>query len=124
MKQQQTLLEKLAQTLINLFLVSDELSVTREQYKATVAAVIKEAKAEAIRDVEQCLGRDLEKAIEQLTWLDEFNDEEALHNQDLVEEWKDKEEPDWAAQDAMQRNDYDVMMGANGKTYRIEQQPR
>ena len=124
MEQQQTLLEKLAQTLINLFLVSDELSVTREQYKATVAAVIKEAKAEAIRDVEQCLGRDLEKAIEQLTWLDEFNDEEALHNQDLVEEWKDKEEPDWAAQDAMQRNDYDVMMGANGKTYRIEQQPR
>jgi len=60
----------------------------------------------------------LEKAIEQLTWLDEF------HDDDLVEEWKDKEEPDWAAQDAMQRNDYDVMMGANGKTYRIEQQPR
>ena len=109
MNVEQTLLEKLAQTLINLFLVSDELSMTREQYKATVAAVIKEAKAEAIRDVEQCLGRDLEKAIEQLTWLDEFHDEE-----DEEEEWKDKAE----------EVAFDVMMGANGETFRIEQQPR
>ena len=115
MNEEQTLLEKLAQTLINLFLVSDELSMTREQYKATVAAVIKEAKAEAIRDVEQCLGRDLEKAIEQLTWLDEF------HDDDLVEEWKDTE---WETYKQTYLADSDVMMGANGETFRIEQQPR
>ena len=87
-----TLLEKLCQNLIDLFLCSDNLSLTREQYKATVAAVIKEAKAEALRDVEKCLGRDLDKAIEQLTWLDEFHDEEAIYHNDLREEWKDKEE--------------------------------
>jgi len=119
MEQQQTLLEKLCQNLIDLFLCSDNLSLTREQYKQTVAAVIKEAKAEAIAEIESRLGRNVDTAQECLEWWDELGDD------DLVEEWKDKEEePDWAAQDAMQRNDYDVMMGANGKTYRIEQQPR
>jgi len=79
-----TRLEQLAQELIDLFLDSD---TTKETYSVAVASVIKEAREDILRDIEKCLGRDLDKAIEQLTWLDEFHEEE----EDLIEEWKDKE---------------------------------
>ena len=68
-----TRLEQLVQQLIDLFVDSD---TTKETYSVAVATVIKEAREDLLRDVEKCLGRDLDKAIEQLTWLDEFHDEE------------------------------------------------
>jgi len=70
-----TRLEELVQQLIDLFLDSD---TSRETYSVAVATVIKEAREDLLRDVEKCLGRDLDKAIEQLTWLDEFHDEEEI----------------------------------------------
>ena len=98
-----TRLEELVQQLIDLFLDSD---TSRETYSVAVATVIKEAREDLLRDVEKCLGRDLDKAIEQLTWLDELIEEEAILNVDLMEDWKDKEEePDWSAQDAMQADE-------------------
>ena len=98
-----TRLEQLVQQKIDLFLDSD---TTKETYSIAVATVIKEAREDLLRDVEKCLGRDLDKAIEQLTWLDELIEEEAILNVDLMEDWKDKEEePDWSAQDAMQADE-------------------
>ena len=68
-----TRLEELVQQLIDLFLDSD---TSRETYSVAVATVIKEAREDLLRDVEKCLGRDLDKAIEQLTWIDELIEEE------------------------------------------------
>ena len=123
MNEEQTLLEKLAQTLINLFLVSDELSMTREQYKATVAAVIKEAKAEAIAEIESRLGRNVDTAQECLEWWDELGDDE---ENDGGEWWcNHMEEDDNPLKELLEeQEEWSVMKGANGETFRIEQQPR
>ena len=68
-----TRLEQLVQQLIDLFVDSD---TTKETYSVAITAVIKEVKEDILRDISQCLGRDLDKAIEQLTWIDELIDEE------------------------------------------------
>ena len=109
-----THLEILAQTLINLFLVSDNFSTTREQYKATVAAVIYQAKKEAVQEIEQRLGCDIQTAADRL------------------------EDFDWSAQDAMQaeeepaysqletiwqKEEYTLMSSWNGEAIHIARQP-
>jgi len=81
-----TRLEQLVQQLIDLFLDSD---TTKETYSVAVATVIKEAREDLLRDVEKCLGRDLDKAIEQLTWLDELIEEEAIYHNDLAVAYDD-----------------------------------
>jgi len=105
------------------------LEVDGATYKQHVAAVIKEAKEEAILEIEKRLGCDIQTAVDRLEFFEADRDsqimelmrldEEETRKQfeglcyviedeaDLVEEWKDKEE----------------MMGFNGQTYKIARQP-
>ena len=124
-----TLLECYAQVLIDLWLADGDLEVDGATYKQHVAAVIKEAKEEAILEIEKRLGCDIQTAVDRLEFFEADRDsqimelmrldEEETRKQfeglcyviedeaDLVEEWKDKEE----------------MMGFNGQTYLIAREP-
>jgi len=121
-----TLLECYAQVLIDLWLADGSLKVNGAEYKATVAAVIKEAKEEAILEIEKRLGCDIQTAVDRLEhWEEDFENEIDWSAQDAMQA---EEEPAYSKLEAIWKEredntDPQVMMGWNGQTIKIARQP-
>jgi len=103
-----TLLECYAQVLIDLWLADGDLEVDGATYKQHVAAVIKEAKEEAILEIEKRLGCDIQTAV------------------DRLEHWEEDFEGYWKKDDNhfdLERSWEKQIKGWDGETYKIARQP-
>ena len=121
-----TLLECYAQVLIDLWLADGDLEVDGATYKQHVAAVIKEAKEEAILEIEKRLGCDIQTAVDRLEyWEEDFENEIDWSAQDAMQA---EEEPAYSKLEAIWKEredntDPQVIMGWNGQTIKIARQP-